>query len=129
MITWFFDGLCIMTGKNEKENRLSDTEVFGSMRKEQLVEIAQVIQGKVVPANTIIFRQGDPGDSFYIINSGKIRVFLRGEDGVETHLKQLGPGDSFGEIALLTDEPRSTYIELWKKPTSLSLPKRNLTGF
>jgi rhodanese-related sulfurtransferase len=100
-----------MTGKNEKESRLSDTEIFGSMPKEHLVEIAKVIQDKVVPAKTIIFRQGDPGDSLYIINSGKIRVFLRGEDGVETDLNQLGPGDSFGEMALLTDEPRSTNIE------------------
>jgi CRP-like cAMP-binding protein/rhodanese-related sulfurtransferase len=100
-----------MTENNEKKSRLSETEVFKSLPEEQLAAIAQVVQEKVVPANTIIYRQGDPGDSFYIIHSGKIRVFLSGEDGVETDLNQLGPGDCFGEIALLTEEPRTGDIE------------------
>ncbi len=100
-----------MTENNGKKSRLSETDVFKSLPEEQLAAIAQVVQDKVVPANTIIFRQGDPGDSFYIIHSGKIRVFLRGEDGVETELNQLGPGDCFGEIALLREEPRTTDIE------------------
>ena len=101
----------IMTENNEKKSRLSETEVFKSLPEEQLAAIAKVVQDKVVPANTIIYRQGDPGDSFYIIHSGKIRVFLSGEEGVETELNQLGPGDCFGELALLRDEPRSADIE------------------
>ena len=100
-----------MNENNEKKSRLSETDVFKSLPEEHLVEIAKVVQDKVVPANTVIYRQGDPGDSFYIINSGKIRVFLSGEDGVETELNQLGPGDIFGEMALLTEEPRTGDIE------------------
>ena len=112
-----------MTENNGKKNRLSETDVFKSLPEEQLGEIARVVQDKVVPANTIIFRQGDPGDSFYIIHSGKIRVFLRGEDGVETELNQLGPGDSFGEMALLRDEPRSTDIEALEETHLLVISK------
>ncbi len=100
-----------MTENNGKKSRLSETEVFKSLPEEQLGEIDKVVQDKVVPANTIIYRQGDPGDSFFIIHSGKIRVFLSGEDGVETELNQLGPGDCFGEMALLRDEPRTADIE------------------
>jgi len=100
-----------MTGIKEKISRLADTVVFGSLPEEQLEGIVKVLKEKTVPRKTIIFREGDPGDSFYIIHSGKIRVFLTGEDGVKTELSVLGPGDSFGEMALLTQEPRSTDIE------------------
>ncbi len=113
-----------MAQKNEKESRLSDTDVLRSVPREQLVKIAQVVQDKVVPAHTLIFRRGDQGDSFYIINSGKVRVFLRAEDGVETDLNELGPGDSFGEMALLTDEPRSTDIEAVEETQLFILTKK-----
>jgi CRP-like cAMP-binding protein/rhodanese-related sulfurtransferase len=100
-----------MTDYDEKVRRLSNTDVFGSISEAQLIEIARVVRDEVVPAKTVIFRKGDPGDSFYIVHSGEIRVFLTGDDGMETDLNRLGPGDSFGEIALLTEEPRSTDIE------------------
>ena len=64
-----------------------------------------------MPARTAVFKQGDPADSVFIINSGKVRVFRRDKTGVETELSVLGPGESFGEVALLTDEPRSANIE------------------
>jgi len=99
-----------MNGKNEKE-RLSESSLFEDIPKEKLDEITRALEDKVVPAHTIIFRQGDPGDAFYIINSGKVRVFRKEADGVETDLSQLGPGESFGEMALFTREARSANVE------------------
>lgn len=100
-----------MTEKKEKKSRLFESPLFEEIPKEKLDEIARSLQEKVVPAHSIIFRQGDPGDSLYIINSGKVRVFRQDKDGVETHLSQLGPGQSFGEMALLTGESRSANVE------------------
>jgi rhodanese-related sulfurtransferase len=100
-----------MTDKKEKIRRLADTAIFSSVPEEQLAEIAKVLKDEIIPEKTVIFREGDPGGSFYIVHSGNIRVLLRGKDGVETQLNRLGPGDSFGEIALLTDKPRSTDVE------------------
>lgn len=99
------------TKKNGKIARLSECSVFANMPEEMLLELAKIAQEKVVPARTIIFRQGDPGDSFYIINSGEVTVFRKGKEGVETELARLGTGESFGEMALLTGEPRSGYVE------------------
>jgi rhodanese-related sulfurtransferase len=59
----------------------------------------------------MVFRQGDPGDSLYIITSGKVSVYKEGDAGVRTELSQMGPGDSFGEMALFTGEERSANIE------------------
>ena len=117
-----------MTDKKEKIGRLSDTEIFKSLPEEQLKEIADVLKDKVVPANTILFREGDPGDSFYIVHSGRLRVFLRGEDGIETNLNWLMPGDNFGEMALLTDEARSTDVEAVEETHLFMLTKEEFDG-
>jgi len=54
----------------------------------------------------LVFKQGARGDCMYVIRYGKIRIF-RDQDGTETTLATLKPGDSFGEIALFDDKPRS----------------------
>jgi len=104
-----------MSGENVNECALSRSPLFADIPKSIVHEITQIAKEKVVPAHTIVFRQGDPGDSFYIINSGAVRVFRKGREGVEIELARLGQGDSFGEIALLTGEPRSGYVEALEK--------------
>jgi CRP-like cAMP-binding protein len=95
----------------EREETLPQDNSPAGSPEEKLAEIAQAVQDKVYPARTIIFRQGDPGDSFYLITSGRVRVFRIDEDGIEIDLSELGPGESFGEMALLTGEPRSACVE------------------
>ena len=57
-------------------------------------------------ANEIIFSEGDPGDTMYIIAEGSVEIFQESEGG-KVVLARLGPRDLFGEIALLTDLPRT----------------------
>jgi CRP/FNR family cyclic AMP-dependent transcriptional regulator len=54
----------------------------------------------------VVFSQGSRGDCMYVIRSGKVRIY-RDQDGSETTLATLKPGESFGEIALFDDKPRS----------------------
>lgn len=59
-----------------------------------------------------ILKQGDEGDEFYIVNSG--RVDCQYEEDVEgKRVRHLGAGDFFGEGALLTDKPRSMCVSCW----------------
>ena len=53
-----------------------------------------------------MFRQGDAGDKLYCVLSGEVRVCQQLEDGTEVELRRAGPGDSFGELALLDGGPR-----------------------
>ncbi len=112
-----------MTATHEKEKGLFDSPLFTGLPEEKLAEVERVVKKEVVPARTAIFRQGDPGDSFYIITSGKVRVFRKGREGTETELSLLGTGDSFGEMALLTGKARSAHVEAVEETHLLILEK------
>jgi len=59
-----------------------------------------------VPAGSVIFRQGDAGDSMFIIERGRVRIALA-VDGQENEVAVLEAGDFFGELSLLSDAPRT----------------------
>ena len=61
-------------------------------------------------AGDVIFRQNFPGDHAYIIQSGEVEVYNEENDRSETHLAVLGPGEMFGEVALLDDVPRTASV-------------------
>jgi rhodanese-related sulfurtransferase len=86
-------------------------------------EIAKMAEEKIVSAGDIVFSQGDPGDSFFMIKSGSLRVFRKTAETIETDLAVLGPGDSFGEIALLTGAPRSATVEAISDARLITLSK------
>jgi rhodanese-related sulfurtransferase len=77
----------------------------------------------VIPGKTLLFKRGDPGDSFWVIQSGKVRVFRRDDKGTEITFSELGPGKSFGEMALLTGEPRSASVETLEECRLMVLSK------
>jgi CRP-like cAMP-binding protein len=117
-----------MTDFEEKTRRLSETAAFREMPVEMLGEIAQVIEDRVIPAKTLLFKRGDPGDSFWVIQTGKVRVFRRDDKGTEITFSELGPGKSFGEMALLTGEPRSASVETLEESRLMVLSKDQFDG-
>ncbi len=72
----------------------------------------------------ILFRQGDIGDCAYFIRSGSVEV-LRADSGEETVVARLGPGQYFGEMALLSSEPRNATIRAAENCSLSVLGKRN----
>jgi rhodanese-related sulfurtransferase len=100
-----------MTAEKKDIKKLARVPIFSEIPEDALREIGTVVEKRTVSAGTTIFRQDDPGDSLYIIDAGRVRVFKTGDAGVETELAQLGTGDSFGEMALFTGEARSANVE------------------
>lgn len=63
-----------------------------------------------LPAGEVLMRQGDPGDSMYLSVSGRLRVSVHDDDGVERMLREMGRGEIVGEMSLYTDEPRTATV-------------------
>ena len=110
--------------KNEsKKKRFTEGKIFEELPRRKRDEIARAMEHRVVAPLTIICRQGDPGDRFYVIRSGKVRVFRRDSDGFETEISVLEAGESFGEIALITGEAKLTNVEAMEETYLLVLSK------
>lgn len=80
--------------------------------------------GKIYGTGETIVRQGEIGDCMYVVLAGKVKVLAAGSDGEEVSLAELGPGDIFGEIAILRRAPRSATIRADGEVRVLTLNKR-----
>ncbi len=84
---------------------LAESRLFGHLNAEILEAISEIAQEVVVPPDTIIGTRGEKGKSCCLIVSGRVKMFRTGKSGSEHELVLLGPGESFGEVTLLSDEP------------------------
>ncbi len=73
-----------------------------------------------VPKGSVIFRQGDAGNEMFVISQGRVRLTI-GTAGHEKEVAIFGPGDFFGELSLLSDEPRSATAEVVEDATLLAI--------
>ena len=98
-----------------------ETGIFG-LAPEELDELRRKAQVRNLPKQALVVSEGDRTDSLFIILSGKVKVFLA-EEGRQVTLRQLGPGDYFGEM-VLDEGPRSASV-LTLEPTSLAVVTRD----
>lgn len=89
---------------------LKKVPLFSHLSDEQIGILTKAGIIKGFPRGQVIVYQNDPGDTFYIVVSGRMKVTLLNENGREIVLSTLGEGDFFGELALLDNEPRSASV-------------------
>lgn len=86
---------------------IEQIEMFKDLSKLELAKLLGRLDKQTLRTGEILFEQGDPGDRIYIIEEGQLELFIRSPEGNRQVLTVLGEGDALGEMALLTDEPRS----------------------
>src|SRR2546428_2939673 len=86
---------------------LRTVPIFSELSDEDITSLARLASRKRYPKDTVVFFENEAGDFFFTIVQGRIKVTILGDDGREIILSILGPGDFFGEMALLDNEPRS----------------------
>jgi len=100
-----------MNSCSDKMMCLSKTELFKSLSPEELQKLESRLKERVYPPNTAIVREGAPGDAMFIIKDGKVDVKKREQStGIDMTIASLGGGACFGEMALLTGNPRSATV-------------------
>jgi CRP-like cAMP-binding protein len=86
---------------------LRSMDLFSDLDDSELSKIARLLKEHKVSENEVIFNQGDPGDGLYIILQGRVRIATTDSFGRERVLAFYGPGEFFGDMAVLTGAPRS----------------------
>lgn len=86
---------------------LRKVSFFEGLSNEDLAQVASLVERVEVEEGEWIFREGDEGDSFYIVYSGGVELLVAHQSGSFEKLAYRRPGDAFGEMSLLDDAPRS----------------------
>ncbi|MEI7846122.1 MAG: DUF1003 domain-containing protein [Chloroflexota bacterium] len=111
------------------EIELREIALFSEMDEQETAEIRSIMdEMKFKPGQTIV-REGEVGDLFYIITEGEVQVTIRNEDGADIVLHDLGPGGFFGELSMLTNEPRSARVLAISGVTVLALDRDEFFTF
>ena len=97
---------------------LRQVPLFAPLELKSLERVAQQLVRIEVPAGEVLIREGDEGDRFYVIDSGQMTASFEG-----SVLRQMGPGDPFGEIALLRDVPRTATVTADEPTVVLALDR------
>ncbi len=97
--------------------------LFADFDREELDEIIQGVQHRIVPAGEILFKEGEKGDSLLCITEGKVSVSCKAPDGKDVFLKELKSGDFFGEVAFLTGKPRTATVVVTEAAEILEFSK------
>jgi MFS family permease len=112
----------------ERLELLRANPIFAPLPGPTLEQLAHAVEEVTAPAGEEIVRQGDRGDRFYLIEDGALDVYVDGE-----LVQSLGPGESFGEIALLRNVPRTATVKARTDVMLYALDRRHflaaVTGF
>jgi CRP/FNR family transcriptional regulator len=107
-----------MSEGGDSEALLATVQVFSGLEPRELAEVARVAVPRSFDRGEIVFREGDPGDTCYVVRSGTISIRRDHSDGRSRALAELRPGSIFGELSMFGAETRSATAEALE-PTSL----------
>src|SRR5882724_8777025 len=93
---------------SDEADSLSRIPLFKRLTSDELEQLAKEVDQVLFDADETIFNEQDKGDALYVVEAGSVRIWVLDEDVEPVTLKELGPGEFFGELAVLDRGPRST---------------------
>lgn len=111
-----------MAGSGEDTLQLlARVPLFSALAEDELSHVAEVAVPRTFTAYQVVFREGDASDTCYIIRNGHVRAVRGHMDGRSITLAHFGPGDIFGELAMLDEEKRSATIETLEDTEAIAI--------
>jgi uncharacterized membrane protein len=111
------------------EIELREIPLFSEMDEQEVAGIRSIMDELRFKPGQVIIREGDVGDLFYVITEGHAEVFIRDGNGSDIILHEVGPGDFFGELSMLTSEPRTARVRAVEHLTTLALERDEFFNF
>lgn len=106
---------------------LLETPMFENLDPEEIMQVIHIVEVQMYQAGETVFREGDSGDSWYVLYRGKAEVLKNSEAG-EKLISTLEPGSCFGEIAILDGLPRSASIRTAEDSIVFHVPRAAFDG-
>lgn len=112
-------GYC--AGMGEELEQLRSVTLFSSLSDEQLQTLMTAMERRRFMPGQVIIREGEPGDSFHVITSGEVAFLTVDAGGHEITLDTAGVGGWFGELSMVTGDPRSARVKAVERTETLCL--------
>src|SRR6185503_6656014 len=93
-----------------KIDELSGASFFQSLDSTALNDLLPKLDWINLAGGDTLFRAGEPGDAMYVVIAGRLRILTTRYNGAEEIIREIAPGESVGELALLTGNPRSATV-------------------
>ncbi|OFL66292.1 MULTISPECIES: Crp/Fnr family transcriptional regulator [unclassified Brevibacterium] len=103
--------------------------LFAGLDDEATNALVKYMKPRSLRRTAVLFHEGDSGDELYIVSSGKLKVGRESEDGRESLLSVVGPGEIIGELALFDPGPRSSTVTAVSQTELLSLKHDDLIAW
>ncbi len=111
------------------EIELREIPLFSEMDEQEVAGIRAIMDEMKFKPGQVVIREGELGDLFYVITEGHAEVLIRDINGSDIILHEAGPGDFFGELSMLTSEPRSARVRAVGNLTALVLERDEFFNF
>jgi CRP/FNR family transcriptional regulator, cyclic AMP receptor protein len=105
---------------------LRNVPIFAGLSEEDLAAVAAVSVTRNFSAGEVVFREGDGGDTCFIVRSGLARAVRQHSDGRSITLSHFAAGDIFGELAMFDEEPRSATVDVIDDAEVVAIPGRDM---
>ncbi|HLZ54001.1 MAG TPA: cyclic nucleotide-binding domain-containing protein [Verrucomicrobiae bacterium] len=115
-----------MDKSNLKPGHLRRIKSLALLNDAQLTAFLNCVDVVTCGFSETLFREGQPGDSMFMILEGQMRVYAKKKGGEVLFLRMLEAGDAFGEVALLNQAPRSASVEAVRESVLLKLSSASL---
>ncbi len=109
-----------------EKKELEASSLFSAFPAEALEDILESTSLRSFQEGDIIVTEGEEGRSLFLVVSGEVKVFTRGQKGDHIQLAELGPGDFFGEVSMLTGVPRTATITARSQVNLIELTRESV---
>ena len=106
-------------------DHLAEVTLFKGLTRENLEELAMIVTDQEFKRGQVIFNEGDEGVGFFVVISGKIKIYKMSAEGKEQILHLPGPGETFAEVAVFTGSSYPAFAVTLEKSRLFFFPKKS----